>query len=127
MRVVTDDVKAVLEAGGLTVGDGTGDGLTVPYVVLYPLGDGFDAPGFGGSLAKPWGQLDGAYQATCVGASREQAEWLADRVYELMVADTSLGWVQLEPSGPVRRDDTTAGPPLFYATPGFSVHTEGLT
>lgn len=126
MRAVTDDVIGVLEAGSLTVGDTTGEGLTAPFVVVYPIGDGFLAPGFGGSLGEPWSQVDAGIQVTCVGVSREQAQWLEDRATALLVAHVGDWWVQLDGSPAVSRDDDTGGPPLFYAYPRFSIHTEGL-
>lgn len=117
MRVTTDAVIDVLEAGGLTVGDGTGVGLTPPYVVAYPLGDIRD-----GSLGEPFSDVRAALQFTCVGTTREQAEWLHDKVVELVLAaNHDLGHVQVEPSGAVARDDDTGGPAVFYAYPTFVI------
>ena len=120
MRSITADVIAVLEAGGLTVGDATGQGLTPPYVVAYPLGDLRD-----GSIGQPWERIRAGYQFTCVGGDRWQAEWLHDKCVELMIAASqSLGHVQVEPSGAIARDDDTGGPSIWMAYPRFTVWQE---
>lgn len=117
MRTITDAAIGVLESGGLTVGDGTGKGLTAPFVVTYPLGDIRD-----GSIGQPWERVRASLQFTCVGVSREQAEWLHDRVVTLMTAASQdLGHVEVEPSGAVVRDDDTGTAALFYAYPRFVV------
>lgn len=126
MRSVTDDVIDVLRAGGLTVGDGVantrkdgkGQPLTPPYVVVYPLGDSKD-----GTLGDPWNETRSGLQPTCVGTTREQAEWLADLCTVVLAAHEGDWWVQVDTSGPVGRDDDTGGPPLFYAYPRFTIHT----
>lgn len=118
MRTVTDQAIAVLEDGGLTVGDGTGKGLAVPYVVVYPLGETRD-----GTLGAPWSEIRSGLQPTCVGVTREQAQWLEDRVIALLTAHDGDWWVEVEPSGPMARDDDTGGVSLFYAYPRFTLHT----
>ena len=118
MRTVTDDAITVLETGGLTVGDATGKGLTAPYVVAFPIGDIRD-----GTIGQPWVDLRASIQFTCVGVSREQAEWLQDRVVTLMTAaSATFGHVEVLPSGAIARDDDIS-PPLFYAYPRFVLHT----
>lgn len=114
MRTLTDEMIDVLVDGGLRVGDGNdtdqvdggGIPLAVPYVVVYPL-----VQTRGGTLTEPFSDIDKWHQATCIAASREQVEWLADRTESLL--DTSdLVLTELVRSE-AHRDDATAGPPLF--------------
>lgn len=123
MRTATDTVVQVLRDGGIQVGDAVstdadGEDLAPPYVVVYPLGDARD-----GTLGSPWTDVTAGIQVTCVGRTRDQAEWLADRVFVLLTGHDGDWWVEVEPSGAVARDDTTGGPPLFYAYPRFAIHT----
>ncbi len=115
MRTLTDDVLAILTAGGLTVEDGIGEGVP-PYVVVYPLTQIRD-----GSLADGWENVDKAFQVTCEGVSRQQAEWLADRVDELMLASGLV--VELLPRPAVMRDDTTGDRSRFKAYPRYRIRT----
>lgn len=119
MRTVTNDVIDVLEAGGLTVGDATGAGLTAPYVVVYPLGDLRD-----GTLGAPWSDVRSGMQATCVGSTRLQAEWLHDRVVTLLTAHVGDWWVEVAPSGAVAREDATGAPSQFLAFARFEIHSK---
>lgn len=127
MRTITSAVIQTLEDGGLTVGDGqnttrpdgTGADLAVPYVVVYPLSDLFDGAVGGGAV---WAEVDATVQATCVGTTREQAEWLADTVHGLMLAGSTDWRARPLPRSGVVRDDDTGGPPLFYAYPRFALH-----
>lgn len=119
MRTTTDAVITALTAGPLTVGDGSGERLSAPYVVVHPIGDTL-----GGTLAAAWGEAQSGVQVTCVGESRKQAEWLAERVTALLLAATdTLGHVEVLTSGPVTRDDGTGAPSLFLAYPRFRIHT----
>lgn len=118
-REITDSWITVLEAGGLTVGDANAEGAP-PYVVAYPLGVEWDGVLAAGA---EWSEVDATVQATCVGTSREQAEWLADRVHTLTLA-ADAGWrARPLPRPAVARDDDTGGPPLFYAYARFALHT----
>lgn len=118
-RTLTDAVIATLEAGSLTVGDGDGSGLTAPYVVVWPIaGETFDGSIGGGDV---WAEIDKPFQPTCVGVSREQAEWVADRVRTLLLASHAAYRARPIGGGGTVRDDDTAGPPLFYAYPRFSM------
>lgn len=90
--------------------------LTAPYAVLYRAGTG---PLNTGPVGDP--HADGAplLQLTCVGATPEQADALADKLRPTLLARPTLTGqrvmqVSLETSQPVRRDDSTA-PPVFYA------------
>jgi hypothetical protein len=116
VRTLTDHVLDILRTGGMTVGDGTGEGLTPPYVVVYPLTQVRT-----GTLEDPWEDVGKGFQVTCEAVSRQQAEWLADRVDALMLTS---GWVvRLLPRPEVRRDDTTGGPSRFKAWPRYRIDT----
>jgi hypothetical protein len=123
VREHTDGVIAALETEGLTVGDAVApEDVGPPYVVVYPIAGG----SLSGSLANP--DEDGAlvFQVTCVGASREQAEWLADKAMALLdgfsVTGRSIARVSLDLHGGIQRDDAQT-PPVFYALPRFRVMT----
>lgn len=126
-RTVTGSWIAVLEAGGLSVGDGNatsrpdgqGNDLSPPYVVVYPLSVEWDGA-IGGGAA--WSEQDVGLQATCVAVSREQAEWLADRVHDLTLAADEDWRARPLPRPAVVRDDETGGPPLFYVYVRFALH-----
>lgn len=100
----------MLEAGSLAVGDGTGEGLTATsaggYVVVHPLIQDRD-----GSLCAPFSDVDKWMVATSWGVSREQAEWLADRVESLL--DASALTVTEIVRSEAARDDATASPSLW--------------
>jgi hypothetical protein len=116
VRVLTDEVKSILTAGGLTVGDGTGEDMTPPYVVLYPLGQDRD-----GSYDAAWEDVEKRFQVTCEAVSRQQAEWLADRCDDLMLASPLVLTLEFRPG--VIRDDTTGDPPRFKAYAIYKIRT----
>lgn len=119
-RSLTQSLIDTLTAGGLTVGDATGEGLTPPFVVVYPIaGETFD-----GTVGDTWSEVDKPFQPTCVGADRWQAEWLADRVRDLLLEATGVTWrARPLPGGGVARDDETGGPPQFLAYPRFVLNS----
>lgn len=114
-----------LEGKGLLVGRGKrpdgagwqgepGDTEFRPYVVLFPSPGSTD-----GNLCDPHEYLDYRVQATCVAASQEGAEAVADTVKELIgvrltVTGRSLYPVQPDGDRPATRDDQVA-PPVHYA------------
>ena len=121
-RTHTDAVIETLETAGLTVGDADAEGLTVPYVVVYSIPGGrlfgtLDAPHDDGELV---------YQVSCVGSTREQAEWLVDKAMILLqgfdVGGRSVAFVTIDSNPGVRRDDDIT-PPVFLATPRFRITT----
>jgi hypothetical protein len=131
-RIHTDAAIAAIEAEAevraspLLVGRGEppagsgwqvepGSGTYRPFVVVYPNPGTPD-----GSVAEPAEYLDYRAQATCVGASQESAEAVADLVTAAWV-NTSIpvsgrfcypGRVVV--SNPVTRDDAES-PPVHYA------------
>jgi hypothetical protein len=116
VRTLTDEVLQILRGGGLTVGDATGEGLTPPYVVVYPLTQLRD-----GSHADPWEDVDKAFQVTCEAVSRQQAEWLADRCDLLLLGSPLVVRPIARPD--VVRDDTTGDPSRFKAYPRYRIRT----
>ena len=134
-RTHTDAVVAALVAAGLVVGDGgsppdpfgwagtPGQSQFHAYAIVYPLGQVFD-----GTLGCPDVDSDLRWQVTCVGASREQAEWVQHQTQTaligavLTVAGRSVPRVRPDGGAGVRRDDTTQ-PPLFLSTPRFAAQS----
>lgn len=130
-RLHDDALVNLLASVGLVVGDaadptvpfgwqGTpGQSTFVPYVIVYPLDQDYD-----GSLGCPDTDSDLSWQATCVGATRDQCDWVRAKVADtligasLTVAGRSVP--RIRPLGGVgtRRDDSIQ-PPVFIATPRF--------
>lgn len=122
----TAAVAGWLETGSLLVGRGErpdeggwqgepGDSTFREYVVLYP------SPGLtDGVLGDPHEELEYMVQATCVAATQEGAERVADAVKILLVGRivpvTGRGMYpfQLVSSSPATRDDQVA-PPQHYS------------
>lgn len=91
------------------------DSVFRPYAVVFP------SPGTpDGSVADPVEYLDYRAQATCVAATQEGAEAIADLVKEawvnaaLPISGRTSYLGQLIVDQPVTRDDTVA-PPVHYA------------
>lgn len=137
LREHDDAVIAALEALGVVVGDAeapenaedlidSGQG----YVVVYPISGGR----LSGTLGNPDRDAELVYQVTCVGASREQARWLADKTLELLqttlaVPNRHVPRVALDMAGGfggrsggtgVERDERRT-PPVFWTAPRFRV------
>lgn len=122
----TTALAAHLETGGLLVGRGDkpdgggwqaepGDSDFIAYVVLYPAAGLTD-----GVLGNPHEELDYLAQLTCVAATQQGAERLADAVKTLLIGQivpvTGRGMYpfQLVTSSPATRDDQVA-PPTHYS------------
>lgn len=122
IRDHTDAVIAALEATGLTVGDADANGLTAPYAVVYQIPGGR----MYGSLDAPFDDAELVYQVTCVGTTREQAEWVTDKAMALLngfsVTGRSVALVMPEGGPGIRRDDDVQ-PPMYYSTPRFTIKT----
>jgi hypothetical protein len=127
-RVVTDAVKALLVAGGLTVGDGVAPSGNPPYAVVYPVFHTVTGP-----VGEPSADANRVFQVTSVGTTREQAQWVSDKAATaLLGADHNavtvtgralMQAIELYSSAGVTRDDDTAGAPLFYAIDRYAVTT----
>lgn len=134
-RVLTDEILSVVAAAtGKQLGDGTApDSPVFPYAVLYPL----PSPDHDGDLATPDRERGWLYQVTSVGATREQAQWMADEVETAMEDETfapagiTVMDVETDTPGAVTRDDDTSlvtGPGdtasfLFYSVDVYEFHT----
>ncbi len=121
-RLHTDALITLLKAAGLTVGDAVAPNSAPPYVIVYSLDSGRDGP-----VSAPHDDSRMGWQTTCVGSSREQAQWLIDKVEAtvlpatLTVVGRFVGHAMREPGRGVGRDDNTGGPPRFFATPRWSM------
>jgi hypothetical protein len=134
-RVLTDEILSVVAtATGRQVGDGTAPASPVlPYAVLYPL----PSPDHDGDLTSPDRDRGWLYQTTSVGATREQAQWMADQVQDAMedeaFAPSGVTVMDVETTtrGSVERDDDTGkvtGPGdtasfLFYSVDTYEFWT----
>ena len=121
----TTAIVTALEAAGVAVGRGLqpagsgwqgqeGASVHVPYVVLYPSPGTVD-----GTVAEPTEYLDYACQLTCVAATQDAAETVADLVKSTLVdkpltvtGRASYRGQLLLSRGP-ERDDAVA-PPVHY-------------
>lgn len=104
------------------------------YIVVHPIeGGGADGP-----VADPQADTRWVWQATCVGATAEQAERVADTAHERLVTATTadLAIPGRALAGPVTRETRGAPIPdrslgddhvLFMATPRFRVWTTPTT
>lgn len=115
-RAETEALLAALRAAWPRVGDAVApDDATLPYAVLYPAGAG----PLSGPVSDPFADSSPLFQITCVGRTREQTQWLADKLRPVALGPLSITGRKvmqpyLETSQPVRRDDSSS-PPLFYA------------
>ena len=98
--------------------------VTLPYAVVYPLGDD---PAERGVLGDPTQSTVVEFQVTSIGDTRDQAQWMANEVAVALsgwtptVAGFSFGPISREDGAdPVRRDDSVS-PPLFYAADRYSM------
>lgn len=123
VRTHTDALIAALQAMGLEVGDAVAPDDTPPYVVVYAIPGGTAS----GTLARPDDDAELVYQVTCVGLTRQQAEWLADKALTLLetplsVSGRSIARVALDLHAGVSRDDSRT-PPYFVAMPRFRLYS----
>lgn len=123
LRVHTDAVIARLQALGLMVGDAEAPaGSPQKYAVVYPIAGGSSS----GVLGAPDDNAELVVQVTCVGVSREQAEWVQDKAMGLLtgfsVTGRKIARVDVENYGGVVRDDDKS-PPLFYSFPRFRLYS----
>lgn len=131
-RTHNDAFLAALQGAGLVIGDARepsasfgwqgvpGQSDFVPYVIVYPLTQNFD-----GSLGCPDVDSTLAWQATCVGSTREQCDWVKAKVdaavigKQLAVAGRFVPRIYADGGAGTRRDDTVQ-PPVFIATPRYT-------
>jgi hypothetical protein len=118
LRTHTSAVITRLQALGVAVGDAQAPTGNPPYCVVYQVAGGDTY----GPLAAQNDDAELIYQVTCVGTSREQAQWLADKTMGLLsgitVTGRSLPLVTVEMVPGIQRDDKVS-PPVFWAAPRF--------
>lgn len=100
-RLLTDAILAALAADDIIVGDNTkppedqavcgwdgtpGESDFIPYVVVWPLPGGVTS----GTILHEHADAFPIYQITSIGATREQCEWLADKVR--VIAEQRSSW-----------------------------------
>lgn len=132
-RPVTASIVTILTDAGLLVGAGqqpTGaggdctDGSFRPWAVIHPMRGG----DLDGSLGLGQEDAEALYQITCVGATQEQAEWVADtaRIALLAATPTAPGravvLVVIDELGGSTRDDD-AQPPLWFIADRYRLLT----
>lgn len=126
-RVLTDQIISVLQAASLTVGDATVPD-TIPaedgYVIVYPLTGGT----MDGTLENLYEDAVVPYQLSAHGTSREQCEWVSDRVLATVLAAswtlTGRKVIRVAPAfrgGTLRDDDVQ--PPIYYAPDRYDFRT----
>lgn len=103
------------------------------YMVVHPL----DGGAADGPAADPSADIHWPFQITCVGATADQADRIADLAGELLMgsrdAITVPGRRLVQPitrpsTGPARQDRTLGDDQtLFYATPRFEAWTTPTT
>lgn len=122
----------VLEAAGLTVGDGiaetTGTGpdarIVTPQVVVHMTPGGV----VDGTLAAPDDWADARFQLTAVGLTSASVRVVSDRAAEALEGGVSVDGRSIqrvrpmEPWGRTERDHDVT-PPMFYATRSFGLFT----
>ena len=122
-RTQTDAVIAALRAAQLSVGDGSGVGLTAPYVVVYA-----DLGVLDGPMGDRFADMDQTVFVYGCGTTREQAQLVADKARTTLLAgvtvpDRSLLYVDHVPtSQPIRRTDDIS-PSVFYTVDQYTVAT----
>lgn len=121
IRTHTDGVIASLVAAGLAVGDADAKGLSPPYAVVYSIPGGE----MSGNLDDPYEDAELVYQVTCVGSTREQAEWVADKALTTLVAGFSVTGRSIAlvrpDGGPGTRPEYDVTPPRFNSVLRFTI------
>ncbi len=133
---LTDElVSDLATVTGKQAGDGTAPAAAVlPYMVVYPI----PSTEHSGDLATPDRDRAWMYQVTSVGATREQAQWMADEVETaiealpttLAPAGLTVMGTETVSRGNVERDDDAdllTGPGdtatyLFYSHDTYAVY-----
>ena len=136
-RLVADGSFKVFDGGGPDLNDtaggtgwgwqggGPGLGAFKKYAIVYPLAGGV----FDGPLGCPDDDASLTWQVTCVGVTRDQCEWVADKVNGILIGQPivvagrhiSRVWADMAGGG-ARRDDEVQ-PPVFIATPRYRVES----
>lgn len=137
LRLVSNALLEGLKASSVPVGDGLvpdSAGLPPgrtdpfrPYAVLHHVIGGTS----NGSLEDPDADFDQTYQITSVGATREQCEWVADEMREIMLASApsvdgrTVLLVGIQYLGGAVRDDSLGftDPPVWMCADRYRVRS----
>lgn len=137
-REVTDALVGALVASGLLVGDGAepdgagwqgtpGQSAFAGYIVVHAISGGVSRGTIDDSHADP----EFPIQLSCHGATRSQAQWLADAARPVVLAfrptltTAKVAHVEVDMEGGARRVDTIQ-PAQFQAVPRFRLYTTPL-
>ena len=127
-RPLYDALVARLEtATTRPIGDGEEpDDTTEPYAIVYSLSD--EPPE--GPLDDPTEVVGDAFQVTCVGSSRRQAQWMQQKVRAALLGWTptvaGVGTFPIQPlTGSGVDRDTAVSPPVFFTTDRFIARLSG--
>lgn len=118
-RLIAQTTRPIGDAGEPT-------STATPYAIVYSLSD---APGEG-PLNDPTQVLDDAFQVTSVGVSRQQAQWMQQKVRAALLGWTptisGVGTFPVQPlsSSGVDRD-TAISPPVYFTTDRFTARLSG--
>lgn len=133
-RAVTDALVAELVATGVAIGDGEqpsgtgwqgtpGQSSFVPYVVLHCISGGISR----GTLDAAHADPEYVYQLSCHGATRAQAQFLADTTRPTVLGfrpaldGARVMFVDVDMEGGARRVDTVQ-PAQYQAVPRYRVY-----
>jgi hypothetical protein len=137
-RELTNAIITALTAVPLTVGDGIkpagagwqgtpGSANFNPYVVVYATPGGY----YDGPITTPYADARVDYTITAFGASQDQAQWGADKVFAALIVPTNVTVsgrsVQLlspDVDGGCIRDDDVQ-PPVYFSPTRWRVMTTG--
>ena len=136
IRTTGNAIIKALEDDGMIVGDavkppncgwsGTpGQSQFIPYLIVYPTGGG----GVDGPLGDTRSDVQYVYQVTCIGSTREQADFMRDKVRAVMFNESNfsitgrrvLRTILDVPIATSRDDDVQ--PPLFFSADRFRLET----
>lgn len=104
-----------------------GQAPAFPYVIIFPMRRGLL---YGPPMSdNPWSLVEAPYQFKCVGATDEQAEWMADKVREVILGRDAFGGllntISLDGAAVIdRRPDGISPGPLSVDGTMFSVDDE---
>lgn len=135
-RPLTDAIVAAL-AVVVATGDGEqpdgsgwqgtpGASSFVPYAVVHPIVGG--GPADDNTIEDPHADSESLYQVSCYGATRQQCEFVSDKVFPVMVAlrpvltGRAVMFVEAEMEGGARRDDSIQ-PPIWMGAPRYRFST----
>lgn len=128
---VIDACLAIAESTGIDVGDGVAPDCPKPYIIVSAV----SSPRYEGPLSDIEADSNDRIQFTCVGNTREQADWARDKLRVAFTVDaldaefTSAGAnrrtmrVILDIPRGVQRDDRGLPEPIFSGIDQYMIET----